>query len=333
MTFVISPQVFAGALDISRIGFGGRSLGLGRAQVAGRDIGAAFINPATLADFNNFRMTSMFVNLAEEANYSMIGAALPLKEGAFGCLGVGYIGATVSGIITTTSEVRSAATGTTDYKNGLFILSYARDMGPAVKFGAAAKLFSRSFDAVQNAAATGADMDIGFLFLPQNNLIAGLTLQNILSTGLAWKNGTNEDIPSSIKMGINFKPRNNMTLLLDVDSERGIHSGLEWNPRGYLLLRGGIESVPTGTNASAVNYSLGVGLQVRGFSFDYAYYIDSIVSTNSSHYFSISYDMPQRTIESRHIMPAAKPAMPETRPKIASKTYPKRKLNYSKSVL
>lgn len=305
--FTCTP-VFGGALDISRIGFGGRSLALGRAQVAGDDIGASFVNPATFADFDNFRLTSMYVNLAEDVNYSMIGAAVPIKEGKYGCLGIGYIAAGVSGIITTSSEVRSAGISSVDYRNSLFILSYAKEMNQTVKFGAAAKFSTRSFDSLSNATASGADMDIGFLFYPKSNFIAGLSLQNVLASQITWKTGAVENNTTNIKMGINYKPGKNLSVLADLDSNQYLHSGVEWSPKEFLFLRCGLESVPTGAKTSILNYSLGVGMQIRGFSFDYAYYLDTVVLSNSSHFFSISYAMPQKVIETPPIFQAKVPS-------------------------
>ncbi len=296
----------AGVLDLSRIGMGAKSLSLGRAQVAGSDLGAAFINPAVLADFDSFSLTSMYSNVSEDVMYNMLGVAFPLREGMYGCLGIGYVGAVVSGISVTTSEVRTGAVSSTDYSNRLLMLSYGRDLNAFVQIGATAKFLTRAFESVQNGSAAGTDLDVGFLIYPKDNVKAGLSLQNILNTQLSWKGGENEDISSNVKMGVGIKANKQFSILLDYDSNQYFHSGIEWHPKEFLSIRGGVERVPTSNKESILNYSLGVGLAVKGFSFDYAYYLDTLLASNSSHFMSISYTLPEKTLESRPILPANK---------------------------
>ncbi len=302
--FLIATSANAGALDISRIGVGARSLGLGRAQVAGRDVGAAFVNPANLAEFETFSMTSMYANLSEDVMYNMFGAVFPLKEGSFGCIGIGFIGAGVTGILVTSAEARTGALSTTDYSNRLLTISYGKDLNSFVQMGVAAKFLTRSFETVQNGSATGTDLDVGFLVYPRENVAAGFTLQNILNTQLAWKNGATEDITSNIKMGVNIAANKFFSLLMDYDSNQYVHSGIEWKPKEFLALRFGSELVPTGSKTSVVNFSAGVGLDLKGLRFDYAYYVDTLLSTNSTHYMSISYTLPEKTVDSQPILPA-----------------------------
>ena len=77
--------------------------------------------------------------------------------------------------------------------------------------------------------------------------------------------------------------------------------------REFLALRGGFELVPINPRETIMNYSAGVGLTIGGFTIDYAYYIDSLLYANSTHFISISYAAPDRTIETRPILPAQKP--------------------------
>lgn len=279
---------------------------MGRAQVAAGDIGAAFINPANLMDFETFNATSMYSNLAEDIAYTMVGTAFPLKEGAYGVIGVGYLGAQTGSIYTASGEVRSGILSTVDYSNRLLIVNYGREISSFLRAGAALKFFTRAFGSLQGGSATGNDLDLGLIFYPRDNFSAGLTLQNILPTQLAWTNGTKEDMPTNVKMGVNYSPRKDWVLLADYDASRDTHFGVEWLPKEFIALRGGMEIVPTGSKDTVTNYSMGVGLNFKGFKFDYAYYADTLLAVNSSSFFSLSYALPLKTVESNPIMPAQK---------------------------
>ena len=222
-------QAFAGVLDLSKIGTGARSLALGRTQVAAGDVGTAFINPAALAEFQTFSLTSMYSNISEDTTYNMFGAIFPLKEGLYGCVGVGYLGAGISGILVTSSEARSLPISKTDYSNRMLVISYGRDLNAFVQAGISAKILSRAFDSIQAGSATGTDVDLGFLIYPKENVTAGITIQNILNTQLEWKTGAVEDITSNIKLGIKIKTSKVLSVLADYDSSQSVHAGLNHN--------------------------------------------------------------------------------------------------------
>lgn len=299
---------FANFLDISKIGIGARSIAMGRAQAAALDVASNIVNPANSASINSFGITSMYTNMAEDAAYSVLSSVIPIKSGALGYFGVGYIGAGVTGISITTSETRSGALSTTDYNNSLVSLSYSRKMNSMLNAGLAIKFLSQSFGSISNASGNGISADLGAVIYPQDKKLSiGVALQNILSNKMSWASGTTkEDINPSLKMGINYKPSPRLNILADYDSGGDIHTGAEWLVNGLLKLRGGIEVVPISKTVSVTNYSAGLGLAFGGVSFDYAYYVDSTVSTYSTQYFSVSYDMPDPSYKPGHVVPAQK---------------------------
>lgn len=308
MTILFASVAFGDALDISKLGYGARSIALGRAQVAAMDDASVFINPANAAAFKTIGLTSMYTNLIDDIGYTMLGGVFPLREGDLGCISVGYLGAGVSGIAVTSSETRTAATSTTDYSSRILSINYSRKANSSLNYGIGLKFSTKSFEKLQSASATGISLDLGLIFYPQNALRFGLSAQNIVSTRMLWASTTKENIPINIKMGLNYDWRKDIKILADYDSSRNAHAGIEWLPKEFLALRGGLDYVPTGATTSALNFTMGLGLMLKGIEFDYAYYMDSLIAQNSTHYFSLSYNLAPKTVEVRPIVPASTPA-------------------------
>jgi hypothetical protein len=296
-------------LDISRVGMGARTLGLGRAQVSLGDLSSAYVNPANAAQLDHLSVSSMYTNLNEDVAYNMFGIGFPLADGSPGSLAFSYLGAGVSGVQITSRDAdsRTISTSSTNYSSQLAVLSYGRKMTSNLSLGAALKLYLRSLDAASGGSANGFDLDLGMLYAPRENLLLGLAVQNALPVDLAnlkWGTGAKEDIPLNIRAGINFTPREGLGLVGDYDLLGGFHGGVEWKIHKHLCLRGGAEMLSTGKSSSATNFTAGVGLNYKGFNFDYAYYYDSVVNSISSHFFSLGFEMAPKEGP-----PVAKPPM------------------------
>jgi len=297
------------ALDPSRIGMGARSLGLGRAQAAGEDLASVFINPANAATISKFTLTSMYSTVMEDVKYSMLGLAFPLREGAAGTICISYMGAGIDGIAQTSrdSNDRAQIDSTFDYSNQLMTFSYGKELTEKVAWGGSFKLFLRNFEGVDQGSASGFDLDAGILMKLSHNLRCGVSLQNFLPPPMAslyWATDLKEDIPLNMKMGLGYTPRKDINVLGDCDSLGNLHLGVEWWPREMLALRLGCERMPTGISSASMNYTTGVGLCLGSLIVDYAYYLDSVVSANSSHYFSLGLQFGHQEVQSRPILPA-----------------------------
>jgi hypothetical protein len=289
----------AETLDISRVGMGARTLGLGRAQVSLGDLSSAYVNPANAAQLDHLSVSSMYTNLNEDVAYNMFGIGFPLADGGQGSLAVSYLGAGVSGVQITSRDAdsRTISTSSTNYSSQLAVLSYGRKMTSNLSLGAALKLYLRSLDAVSGGNAGGFDLDLGMLYKPRENLALGLAVQNALPVDMAnlkWGTDAKEDIPLNIRAGINFTPREGLGLVGDYDLLGGFHGGVEWQAHKHLCLRGGAEMISTGKSSSATNFTAGVGLNYKGFNFDYAYYYDSVINSISSHFFSLGFDLSRK---------------------------------------
>jgi len=306
--FFFNGPVFAGALDMTRLGIGARALAMGRAQTAARDLASIFINPANASAIDRFGMVSMYSNPQEDLYDTVLGVGFPLKEGAMGTIGVLSISSIVSGIQSTAlnNNGRAYPVSSFGYASKLMMVSYGKEINPTISAGASLKLLAKEFDGISGGSANGFDMDLGLIFYPKDNLTLGLSAQNLLPQGwggLKWGTGLNEEIPINFKMGASYSPRDEIEVLVDYDSISSFHLGAEYRPGKMLAIRGGLESFP-----NALNFSLGVGLKLGNLAFDYAYYIDPGLYSNSAHYFSLSYDMPYRSLELRPFMPAERPS-------------------------
>lgn len=316
LVVLLAAPAFSDALDPSRIGMGARSLGMGRAQAAAEDLGSIFVNPANAAALTRFSLTSMFTRIMEDVNYSMLGAAFPLREGTAGTLAFSYMGIGVSDIAQTRldSDSRPVLVDTFDYSNQLMVFSYAKEITEQVAWGGSFKLFLRDFAGINQGSASGFDLDLGVLMQLSHNLRCGVSLQNLLPpamAGLYWGTNLKEDIPLNMKIGMGYNPRKDILLLGDVDSLGNLHFGAEWMPREMLALRAGTERIPVTNWEAVMNYTMGVGLKLGGVNLDYAYYLDSTLDANSSHYMSLGIEFPPREIESRPVIPAQNEAEEE----------------------
>lgn len=290
--------VNAAALDPTRLGVGARMIALGRTAAADPgDINSLFVNPANAAYLTEFGATSMFTSLAEEINYTLLGAAKPISQGTFGAA---YLGATSPGFLQTTYEAgRVIGTGAAfDYSSSVINLVWGKEFREKLALGAALKLFNKSFSGVAGGSGSGYDLDLGLLWRPRPQVIAGLALKNILPDNINWGTNTKEDIPLALKGGVNFQAREDLLVAADLDLGGGnpatLHGGVEWLAKPWLAVRGGIDQLAASAAASNTNLTAGLGLLFKGFSFDYAYYNDAALSTNTTHYFSFSYHLPGR---------------------------------------
>jgi len=279
------PRQIPPSVDPTSIGLGARSISLGRVAVAAPgDLNASFINPANSVSLESWGLTSMYTSLLEgDLNYTMLGGATKAFDGI---VGISYLGGGATGISATTLDAngRVAPTGTNfDYSNSTVSLIYGKALQPKLSAGGTIKLISKGFSGQSNGS--GVSLDTGLLYSVQNNLSAGLLVQNIASTGINWATGKNEAPQMLIKGGINYQLRNDISLLSDIDILPFVlRGGIEWKPLSMLSVRSGIENLSSG-----MNISFGLGLAYLGIKFDYAYLKDGTLDTNSTHFFSFSF--------------------------------------------
>jgi len=170
-----------------------------------------------------------------------------------------------------------------------FNLSYAKDLGKA-KVGVNLKLVSQGFSGTpsfEGGNGSGFDLDLGALTFLNEETKVGLTLKNLIP----GNNLRGDELPMVIVGGVSrFFPGQKLTGALDAEINRTLllHAGLEWNPVELLKVRVGLDQKPS-FGGSITNFSTGLGLTYRGFSFDYAYHTYAELGEFSTHFFSLGY--------------------------------------------
>ena len=303
---VIPLPAYAASLDPMKLGVGARSLAMGRtaASFAG-DINSMFINPANAAYFSGWGGTSMYTSLLEgDIAYTLLGGGYQSK---FGTLGLSYLGGGSSGIQVSTRDAdgRLVASGNSfNYSNSVISLVYGKEIRENLAAGVTLKLFNKGFSSSLGSSGSGFDMDLGILWQPRKELALGLSQQNTLPAEIAsirWGTHEKEGVPFNTKIGCTYLVRDDLLLAGDLDLARNLplllHAGVEWKYSNLLALRGGLDQVSLNQNEATTNLALGIGLKFKGFSFDYAYYMDSLLSANSTHYFTLTYLLPKEAIK------------------------------------
>src|SRR3989339_410138 len=122
-----------------------------------------------------------------------------------------------------------------------------------------------------------------------DNMAIGCTVKNLIP----GNNMNSDEFPMSTTIGIANK-FNKIDLLTAVDLEISemllLHLGVEWKPMKFLSIRAGLDQQPSAGEV-ATNFSTGLGFDIKGFMFDYAYHTYADLSELTTHYFSIGYNL------------------------------------------
>jgi hypothetical protein len=315
------------SIDPSEIAVGSRPLALGRAYTGmANDVCSLFQNTAGITKIRDWQLTTMYSNLLQEVNYSLLGFGKSLSREA---LGMAFLKADISGSQLTTRDpvtgrIVPDGDGAIGYTSSVWFFSYAVDpekyfSHPYFKklsLGASLKIFNQALHGVPGhgeVQAAGTDVDLGVQYRPLPWLTVGGAGYNVLPQAmggqLVWGSGITESIPASFKLGFGFKllgaegfrQYKNQDVFLAYDYEfapsRGNrpglhHLGMEWLPWQNIALRLGLDqdAVATAMDTTGVesNLTAGVGVAFLGVNLDYAYHTFGTLSDNNSHFFSIS---------------------------------------------
>lgn len=296
MIFIAMISSSAMCADIMQIGAGARSISLGRAYVGELgDSNSMMLNPAGMNKIATFELSSMYANFASDVSYTVINAALPTE---FGVIGIGYTGSSVADLMITTMEEtgRIGSIGSFNYGSNVMYVSYAGQPTENLSLGINGKYYSKGASQISGGTGTGMSVDLGAVYKVNDNLRLGLSGQNLFNTGIKWENGVNESIPYDLRAGMVLTPNDKLTVMIDAEKQQGsqvlFKAGSEFNIWKNLWVRGGAEQMSQGEGQSYINYTGGVGLKIGELKIDYAYYRDTLVLDNSTHFVSLTIDFP-----------------------------------------
>jgi len=299
LTLVISPVFAKSAFDLSTAGIGARPMGMGSAYVAiADDPSAIAMNPAGIGFQKTWGVTTMSTKLMGRVDYRMLGGVYPTQ---YGTIGFNYLSATTpAGFLTTTDPNSLNNPQPLTYGSTVMMLSYGRNLSEIMRssssmgnasFGMNLKSLSNKFDGF-DGSGSGMSLDVGLLMKQKSNISIGLTVQNI-GGSMTWKNGTKEEMPVITKLGGAYYFDKGLAAL---DVEFGpatlVHAGVEYKLVSMLAIRAGLDQAQVSATEVANNLTTGVGINVGGVSFDYAYRMDNSLANNSTSYFSISFQPP-----------------------------------------
>jgi len=290
----------ARAFDPQTPAIGARPLGLGKAFAGLADDGSAiFLNPAGLARTGSLKLMSFYATPFPDWSDNVIvalGAALPDVFGR--TLGAGYINDSTSGFILNSTEY--------SLTKQRFLLGFAENLDEKLALGINLNVMtigaSIQSPLLAGTVGSGLDLDAGLLYKMREGLTLGANLQNVLPSSLGGKftydSGASESLPANLKAGLSWKFRGGYNLLFDLDYSLEkirpvlLHLGLEFLPNGLIALRGGLDQSPQTPDTRTDVYThttLGLGINLRGYTFDYTYYKHGNSSGDVTNYFSMGY--------------------------------------------
>ncbi len=307
------------SVDSSLVKTSARSVALGNAFAPlADDYAALFTNPAGLYLVEHQQFGAMQTNMMDAVN-SLSGAGVFPMNGA--SIGVGFLYNGVSSIPvgTSYSSGRVVAGSQADYSNTVVAIGLSAPVDTpftepnALLLGITGKFFEENVGSGVNASSSGINADFGALL--RLNKATGLSLvyHNFLPSTVKWNTGAQSNVDYSMSIGGHYRflgqdPESifyseDQTIdlmgevgLLDQNQKWVPRAGIEYKPFPFLALRGGVifEEMATGTNSSAQNMklSLGLGATYQGIRFDYALVMDpNNIDGNNEHYLSMLLDI------------------------------------------
>ncbi|MBX2991586.1 MAG: PorV/PorQ family protein [Bacteroidetes bacterium] len=287
--------------EFTSIGVGGRALGMGGAFVAlANDVTAGYWNPAGLSHIMYPQAALMHEErFGSAVNYDYGAIAFP--HGTNTSWGFSVIRIGVDDIQDTRNAAIDASGRLVDYQTYIqnpenyridpsrvtyfnaadwaFFFTYSKKQSEDFSYGASLKVIRRELG---DASATGLGLDIGVWYMPMDNVMLGVNLQDITTTFLAWNTGTNELISPTMKIGsayfieafggrfapaidfdIRFENRKSASTFALGPVSFDAHIGTEFMFKNVVAFRVGYNDVK--------QVSFGAGLHLPKLSIDYSF--------------------------------------------------------------
>ena len=285
--------------EVTEIGSSAQSIRIGNIEGFSSFSNSIFENPAGLYRLNKVSGTLFTSKLMNEVNYLNGSIAYRFK---FGVLAFGYFDASVSGIPFTeevfyddTSEFE--ATSYFNSTNSLMKVALQFSQSDTLHWGISGSLFKQS---IYTTEGNGMNIDAG-LIIDSDPLMLSISLKNVMSSmKVEYTNGGKENLPlqtvgsmrytlSDLQFYGQFKTINSNRLFLK-------SAGISYRPSflSIIEISGGYREVPV-LKKTKSRLNGGVGLELTGLQFDYAFEIKldndglDLNEFNQFHYFSFGF--------------------------------------------
>lgn len=298
--------------DVLKMGLGVRAIGMGEAYVAqADDASSLYWNPAGLALMQERQASFMYSQLVRDMKYQNANLGIPLENGAIGG-SLSYLNyGSVQGY-----DTSGNATGDQSVYSGVGTLGAAW-LGNQWSAGVNAKGIQEK---LADAKASGAAFDMGAMVIyPKpvmgGTLRLGAVVQNV-GNGLQFLQ-QRDPLPRSMRVGLaavqmlNRKLNVSMDYGMPKDDDAILSGGAEYWLSRHLALRGGFVN----NHTEGAGMRGGIGLRIKGVSFDYAYAGQGELGMNHRYEISFRFGEPRPILnaEERKILQQAKAAMRQQR--------------------
>ncbi len=290
-----------------------KALGMGNAYTAiGKDIFSGYFNPAGLSEIKNYEFS--LINTSTFADINLTGLAVAYNLGnSFGKpQDVVYFGYTLCSAGSIKNMQYSGTdiieAGKLDAKNQAIALGYSKKIGEKVGVGFMLNTFHNTMDSSTDSNSSydgsGLSYDLGMNYQLTEMLALGAVYKNLGGNSVGYAQDISDEIKQSSQVGISYRVPNtmlfikDMTVALDYEklnngAKTGLfHIGTEISVLTNLVARGGLDEIPVsngvGDITKELNYSLGLGFVLSGFSLDYAFY-PRFGEGENKHFISMAY--------------------------------------------
>lgn len=276
LTATTSPYYFL------RYSQSARSAALAGAFVAmPNDAAAVCYNPASIATVKDKHFSTTFLKHVLDINSGLVSYVKNIENyGTF----AGSVVYSNYGSFDYADELGNLSGSTFGSNDLAFTVSYADDLDSNLYWGASLKFIHNSIEKYSSSAMA---VDIGLLYcIPNKNINIGLSILNA-GTQLSTFDGTNEDLPLDVRLGINHRLKG-LPLLLNFsfhhladeedqffDKFLNFSIGGEFYFGKYVQVRLGYDNqirrqTSAETNKKLSGFCGGLGIVTNSFTFDYA---------------------------------------------------------------
>ena len=300
------------AADILKIPIGARAIGMGEAYTAqADDVSSLYWNPAGLALMRERQASFMYDQMYQGMSFQNANVGIPLENGAIG----GSLSYLNYGSVPGYSE-QGAAIGDQSAYSGVATLGAAW-LGNQWSAGVNAKGIQEK---LADEKANGAAFDVGGnVIYPKpvmgGTLRLGAVVQN-LGSGIQFEQ-QKDPLPMDYRIGIAALEMMDKKLNLSMDyskpkdDDSAISGGAEYWVVPFLALRAGYVN----NHAEGSGMRAGLGLRIRGISFDYAYAGQGELGMSHRYELSFRFGEPRPILsaEETKLLQQAKAAMRQER--------------------
>ena len=298
------------------VGTSAESIRMGNISSFSNNSDSIFSNPAALYKMPRYSGTLFVTRFMDEVSYRSVSGALRTIYGNFG---FGYYTAGVQDIPKTqigldglldeslktfqnlidNKNVIVERIGSFGYKNTQMQASYQFSRSRRFHMGVALNYY---LEQISSVTGKGMSLDFGLIYLTRKFAVAASFYNILPNSQLTYSNGEKQALPLESSYAVKYK-WDDFTILGQIkfatsDNKLLKSFGVNYKPNWLPYIRGsfGYKETPIKRlidnkfeDTKIGNIVLGIGLEFRGVSFDYAHEKSEHKVFNHKHYFSVSF--------------------------------------------